>query len=1505
SNDGLLFNGTYNDPDLATSIGDCWKTTQSMAANDLVQVSLDANCEVLINETMILEGEDADCTDDAFCLQGYYRVKLRTMNTNQPVPNPIPSSYFGQTLIAEVENIVSCNKVWGKLVLEDKLAPVLSCQNVDLFCPITTYTPSYITNTLGIAAGTPTVTDCSSYTLTHVDTWVDLACGQTFNGQQNLSAYVERKWTAQDQFGNSSTCLQYIYFRRISLTQITLPGDAEVDCTNPNTSPSNTGAPTVTALGQTWTLWPNVGYCELNVTYTDQPLPVCDGTYKILRTWLIYDWCQPTNPGTNPITHIQVIKVLDQSGPVIACPTNLTVSTDPFNCCATVDLPDAIIEDNCSRVNSIGGMITTFDPQTGAQTAMYQIGGTLTTFPGNNLWDLDTLGRWGFSTCLPLGTHRVLYTATDDCGNAGSCSFQLTVRDLVPPSPTCTQITTVAIGTDDPSDCYTPADGCDGAGVTWVKATAFDQGTTDNCSALRFTVQRMSPYSDCINGLADCERPTATQEQDSIKFYCCEVGTTQTVIVRVYQLDLNGNIVTDQNGDPIVNQCMVQVEVQDKIKPVCISPANVTVNCEAFDPSLWAYGKATIADNCCLDETREYQGQCGLTHTASYTQFDTVCNRGTITRTFRAFDCHGQSSQCTQRVVVTYKQDYYVRFPNDVILTVCDGTGSYGEPTFFGENCELLATSYTDELFTVVPDACFKIERTWKVINWCTYDPNQGCIAVPNPNPNAITNSPQNLPGPIVSPVGTPAPWAPTVVSITPGAPATNYGQAYWNANFANNNLNVNCYTYKQIIKVIDTQAPTAECPASPVEFCDLTANNGGLWNEMYYWDNRTEQHDLCEGPSDLTLTATDACSGANINIEYLLFLDLDGNGSMETVVNSQNLPGFNRVNYNNAGNPNFSGGTAYAFDERAVPGNQKYGFTIQKVKQGNNLVANVRWNTAQSPTNYVVPELPYGTHKIKWLITDGCGNNKECEYTFVVKDCKKPTVVCLNGLSVNIMQTGMVSLWASDFLQYTEDNCTPTPKLKIGIVRSEQSTGSFPVDGNGNPLTEVQFNCDDTDIEPELVQLWSIDLAGNADFCETYVLVQDNMGNCNPNGPKPSVAGYLKTEGQQGLEEAEVDLQGSHPAIPPVSLFENSDQNGKYEFSNAVPVASNVTITPVEDDNHINGVSTFDLVLISKHILGIEPLTSPYKMIAADANKSGSITTFDIVELRKLILGVYTELPNNTSWRFVDKAYSFPNPSNPFANVFPENKTIAEISTSMLSEDFVSVKVGDLNGNAVANNLMQSEDRSAGVLYLNTEDREVKSGETFEISLSTAAAVQGYQLTLNHAGLEILDVTGIKSENFAVHADAVTLSVDGSQTAATITLKVRAMQSGKLSRMLGVSSRITKAEAYNAASERLDIALRYNNSAVITGLPFELYQNVPNPFISKTSIGFHLPEAATVTLKVYDESGRVLLTQKGDFAKGYNQFSLDRQLLNTTGLLYYTVETATDKGTKLMIQAK
>jgi hypothetical protein len=178
----------------------------------------------------------------------------------------------------------------------------------------------------------------------------------------------------------------------------------------------------------------------------------------------------------------------------------------------------------------------------------------------------------------------------------------------------------------------------------------------------------------------------------------------------------------------------------------------------------------------------------------------------------------------------------------------------------------------------------------------------------------------------------------------------------------------------------------------------------------------------------------------------------------------------------------------------------------------------------------------------------------------------------------------------------------------------------------------------------------------------------------------------------------------------------------------------------------------------------------------------------------------------------------------------------------------------------------------------------------------------------MNLRNLEIVDITGtgdIKAGNFGVFEDALTASVDGADNAFSITF--RALKPGTLSGMLGVSSRITKAEAYNLQNERLDVAFRFNNgnTNTISGVGFELYQNQPNPFVNKTTIGFHLPEATETTLRIYDETGREVFTQTSHFPKGYNLFSIDRQLMNATGVLYYRVETGTDSATKKMIQSE
>ncbi|MFM7402406.1 MAG: hypothetical protein ACKO4W_16035 [Bacteroidota bacterium] len=72
-------------------------------------------------------------------------------------------------------------------------------------------------------------------------------------------------------------------------------------------------------------------------------------------------------------------------------------------------------------------------------------------------------------------------------------------------------------------------------------------------------------------------------------------------------------------------------------------------------------------------------------------------------------------------------------------------------------------------------------------------------------------------------------------------------------------------------------------------------------------------------------------------------------------------------------------------------------------------------------------------------------------------------------------------------------------------------------------------------------------------------------------------------------------------------------------------------------------------------------------------------------------------------------------------------------------------VKIGDVNGTAIANTAMQADDRTNGTLLFDVDDRTVMAGETFDVTFKASEPVQGYQMTLNLKGLKVTGI--VKSE--------------------------------------------------------------------------------------------------------------------------------------------------------------
>ncbi len=1431
-------------------------TPTTLGCNNNIQVSLDENCESLVTPDMLLEG-------DYLCFDNYEVTLAQGLNSN--IPNPLTSANIGQNIIGTVTDLVSGNSCWTTITVEDKLAPVLDCQDVTIAC----------TADANLVAAPVANDNCDpNPTVIMVDEVIntDNNCDPNPATGDAFTVTIVRTFIAVDNQGNTSaTCQQVITVIRPDL--IDIPDDLVWSCeqyaaysyiidstrlmpsiaaqfggaiqpfdntgawdltnialtdprlTNnvPGTNmPTGSGVPSGIFLLANGNANPLGGaldaeYCKYAYSNADQILSTCDfaasidsPVFKIVRTWTILDWCTGnvvTDPAlfdANDDDNVQIIKVIDDTAPIVVG-ADVTISANipaqhPQQCTGQGPIALGTATDNCTGAENIQGFVYA---DITLNSAVAQI-----TSSGNGFGLLNP--------ALPVGCYFVVWTAEDACGNVGqSTTYDLCIEDDIAPVAICDEITQVSLSSD---------------GLAVVSAGTFDDGSYDNCCLDRLEVRRMTDNCGIVGNTTfdnDGDPNDANNDPDDGEFvtFCCEdINTTQMVALRVFDCSDN------------YNECMVQVLIEDKLAPTLVCPPNATLTCDEYADDLAA---ALLA---CEDATNEDACQSAELTAAGYgaaTAFDNCevtitptvnvmidqCGAGTVTRSFTSVDdSDNASNPCTQVITVTHVSDWVVEFPEDQD-GFCDMTEpDFGEPEIFFETCELIATSFEDQFFDIVPDACFKIVRQWTVINWCVVGNEIDQEA------NAIELSEAEL----VSIIGS------TNADLDGDGDRDDrtFRDSYRGVlPTSDNDSDIDnqdgFITYQQVIKVQDFDAPVIDMTFTVDDLCIIDGNDG----------TDADFSDCVFNGTLPTPTYEDCTLDVNGN--------LDNNGN--TVENELTI-------------------TATVFDAN------------------DNVVSN----------SVNIANLEIGTYTVRYVAVDRCGNTTATDYTFEINDCKLPTPYCKDGVVLELMHINdpnnttfepMVELWASDLDEGSFDNCPGGVQL------------SFSADVNDIGIT---YNCDN--VGENLVQLWVTDAAGNQDFCETFVIIQANQNQCDDPDPLLAIGGNIATELNVDVADVEVNINGGT-----MNTMEMTDLEGNYNIN--VPAGGDYTIVPAKDLNPLNGVSTFDLVKISKHILNIELLDSPYKMIAADANKSETITTLDLVQIRKLILLIDDNFTNNTSWRFVDADFEFPNPTNPWATGFPEIININNLPADALSESFVAVKIGDVNGNASGNQLLGADDRSFdGTLELTTNDIAMKAGENYTVTFNAANFHNfGYQFTLDF-DQDVLEVNDIENglasaENFGMtllNEGAITTSWNQAsatrlaENEALFSITFTAKTDAQLSDVLQVNSRYTIAEAYAENGDLQDIQLTFNNSTIIAS--FELYQNMPNPFAETTKIGFSLPQAGNAVLTVHDASGRLLKTIDRDFAKGYNEVQISKDELSAKGVLYYQLETAGHTATKKMI---
>ena len=736
--------------------------------------------------------------------------------------------------------------------------------------------------------------------------------------------------------------------------------------------------------------------------------------------------------------------------------------------------------------------------------------------------------------------------------------------------------------------------------------------------------------------------------------------------------------------------------------------------------------------------------------------------------------------------------------------------------------------------------------------------------------------------------------------------------------------INVTDNAPPQILKPDDVTVHCAQVPRNGSPLSSLTgeppviaecSGTRTTYFDQFYTRNCSEPYTSppIGFPSDMNFDAAKANNCSNIIIRQFYVRDYYNNESTtKQVIYVKNATFFDiqcpsGVSINCTGTPINTEPDSVMVSGQMLAGTGMPRYATGELLQVGSCLMQSSWKDTRFDFND-------GTYLLRrqWVLYNFCNGKFDTCFQSIFVNEGVPTIACKSNFIAQLTADKTVTVTADMVLSSVYDQCTPRDRLQFGIRKVGQGSG-FPA-SNG-----LVFSC--SELSTYSVEIWVKDESGRTASCNTTIRIADVNNYCVP---PLSIKGKIQMENSNFIR-AITDLTTFNSAVL------SSQFSSDFTFSN-LQSGQSYRVVPQRPKDWLNGVTTFDIALISRHLLDIEPFNSPYKMIAADADRDGDISAADILYIRKIILRQLDSIPGNRPWRFVPKQFVFPNPKDPFSTDFPESINYANVTDSIKNADFVAIKIGDVNLSA-RDNLppIAFAQNNTRVLNFNLDNDILKKGDIKDIVITTdETTAQSFQFTLNYDNhflkLQVQNteggaIEGIDASNYALFEEAgkMTVSWNGDmQGKKTFKIKVEAIGNVELKDVLKITSDMTPAEAYTFSGETMGVQLTFNNQNILNtvaeaqntpqgineGGDFTLFQNEPNPFSNETMIRFMLPETNAGQLTIFDETGRVLKQIKGVFSKGMNQVNMSTDFQLPTGVLLYRLDILRDFGKGALFSA-
>jgi hypothetical protein len=536
---------------------------------------------------------------------------------------------------------------------------------------------------------------------------------------------------------------------------------------------------------------------------------------------------------------------------------------------------------------------------------------------------------------------------------------------------------------------------------------------------------------------------------------------------------------------------------------------------------------------------------------------------------------------------------------------------------------------------------------------------------------------------------------------------------------------------------------------------------------------------------------------------------------------------------------------------------------------------------------------------------------------------------VCYQGIAVAALPaTGSAEVSAKQMDAGSYDNCTQHAGLKFRIQTTVLGSSNTSVKPDTLP-EKITVYCKGF----VLVRLWAGDQAGNWDSCDTYIDVQYPWASTPGAFPCPTPGPLDLTKGGHKFFGCVTNPQGTAICgelrlnIQPKGIL-NFPIGFKFGFVHEVkgcygldslPLlydkadtsnVLNVTFANQSLNNVKNGISTFDLVLISKHILGTLPFKEWWQPIAADVNKSGTVTSADLVELRKLILGIITTFSNNTSARFIPSDKKAP--LNLGAGKTPKSTTQFQYypTRDSMQVNFIGIKIGDVNDSNLSCGVPPpAAPRSIKLLTLKNQSLAAHQKTTIALTLSQVKTLSGCQFDLRYDD-KILTINAIRSnlpnfseENFTLNHGALRLSwfdaeaIKTSTITPTFYLDVTAESEMVLSDALYLATKDSdiNPEVYDESLNISNLTLHFEKNTTFDKTFFASTIQ-PNPLTNNGLVKFNLPSSEAVSFRIFDVTGKLIFAQTKNYSEGLQQIEIEKTTFPSSGLYFYELKTSFGK---------